>query len=402
MKNLIASINQWCSSIFCTMLTIFLLTGIQQSKAQNGDISIDLVLQPQLTKAQVLSLSNLGINTTGQGAVLFNLVIRNNENAPQNDLYLDIQLHSNKVGLIAELYQESGQPFSLDPMQVVVANNNQLQDGLPGIEESLRFDGGLTQQGEEFVNDLEGSTRLPADIYTVVLGIYQDNNSRNGGNLIANSEQVFGQNITSDTNIDLYLLQPGGEIGSDQSVNTILPVFRWDGPPNVQYRLLVVKDNGQSPEALLQAALSSAPVLENGSMAAGSLLEFEIVDALINKTTFSMPPSGVPDLKPGSGYFWQVYTNQETVDGTQSIPSEIWEFTVASNGGNVAATLSREVENALRTLIGSERLQQVQEDGFQFISIIIEGQTLQGAAALQKLEELSGQLANGDISVVIN
>ncbi|MDX1617754.1 MAG: hypothetical protein R3224_03135, partial [Balneolaceae bacterium] len=202
--------------------------------------------------------------------------------------------------------------------------------------------------------------------------------------------------------VDLYLLQPGGELGSEESINTTLPVFRWDGPPALDYRLIVVEDNGQSPEALIQAALSSSPILNKNRPAGGSLLEFEIVDAIVKNFTFTMPPSGLQDLETGNRYYWQVYTNRETINSTESVPSEIWEFTVTSDRGNVTASLNPQVRNALRNILGNQQFNELRKQGFQFVSITVDGQTLQGVDALQKLQEMSGQLSNGDISIVIN
>jgi hypothetical protein len=198
-------------------------------------------------------------------------------------------------------------------------------------------------------------------------------------------------------------MQPGGEVGSNEQITTTLPVFRWDGPTNTNYRLVVVEDNGQSPETLIQSALGSAPILENGSSGIGSLLDFEIVDARLNNVTFSMPPSGVQNLEAGQKYYWQVFVNRETVNASENIPSEIWEFTVASGepGANTAV-VTTEVENSLHRLLGREQLRRLTEDGYNFNSIEIGGQTYQGAAAVQKLQELSNRIENGDITIVID
>jgi len=396
------TITQICRHLLLLLMAVMLFFLPSQTSAQNGDVSIDLVLKPQLTRAQVLNLSNVGLKGRGQGAPLFDLIIRNNEKTTQEKLYLDVQIRSDKIGLIADLYQVSGQPFSLRPNQVVTGNNNQLRNGLPGVKETISLDGGLTDAGEEFINSLEGSTRLPGDIYTATVSLYQGNNSRNGGVMIAMAEESFGGNLADDTIVDLYLLQPGGELGSEETIKTTLPVFRWDGAPTLDYRLLVVEDNGQSPEALIQAALSSSPIIERNRPAGGSLLEFEIVDAIVKNFTYTLPPSGIQDLEPGKRYYWQVYTNRETVGGTESVPSEIWEFTITSDQENVAAALNQQMRNALRNLLGNQRYNELRRDGFQFVSITLDGQTLQGPDALQKLQELSGELSSGDISIVIN
>ncbi|MDX1639890.1 MAG: hypothetical protein R3281_18160 [Balneolaceae bacterium] len=359
------------------------------------------MLQPELSRAQVLGLSNLGVDRSGQGTPLFNLVLRNNSLEELRDLYFSIEVRSSKVGVIARIDQRSDRPFHLSGGQVVVASNNQIQNGLPGVEESIRFNGGLTETGETFVNDLDGSTNLPADIYTVTLQLYQGNNGPGGGELLASVEQDFGENISPDTNVDLYLLQPGGEPGSGEMAPSTLPVFRWDGPTNSTYRLIVVEDNGQSPETLIQSALGSDPILDQSRSVSGSLLEFEMVDARLNELTFSMPPSSVQSLEDGTTYFWQVFTMRSGVNAAEQTPSEIWEFTTPGAESGATANVSTEVDNSLTRILGSDQLQQLVEDGYNFNSIVIDGQTYSGAAAIKKLQELSNRIQNGEITIVV-
>ena len=388
-----------------SFLAFVLLFGLlaEPSKGQsNGGIQLDLMLQPRLTKAQVLGLSNLGINRTGDGTSLLNLVIRNSSNEPRTQLYLDIRINSNKVGTIANIYQVSGRPFSLEPGQVVVANDDQLKEGLPGVEERVVFNGGLTEQGEAFLNGLSGSTSLPPDIYTVTLSLYQGNNSLSGGELLETAEQTFGENLSEDTSIDLYLMQPGDVLGSNAKITSSLPVFRWDGPTNLGYRLIIVEANGQSPETLIESARGTESTLLEGSAGSGSLLDFEVVDARVSNITFPFPPSGVQDLESGNTYYWQVFTVQESVNATESIPSEIWEFTLAADATDAAsANVSGQMLNALYALLGRDQVERLAEQGFSFDSITIEGQTYRGAAAVQKLQEMSMKAENGEITIVI-
>ncbi len=383
-----------------SFLAFVLFLGIiaRPSPAQSA-VEVDLKLQPQLTTAQVLSLANLGVRRSG--APLLNVIIRNTSNEPQNNLFLEIMINASKVGTIAEIRQV-GRSFSLDPGQVVVANENQLRNGLPGVEESIVFNGGLTEQGEQFVDNLSGSINLPSDLYTVTFNLYQGNNTQGGGDLLETVEETFGENISEDTSVDLYLMQPGNVLGSNAQITSSLPVFRWDGPTNISYRLIIVEANDQSPETLIQSALGTEPTLVSGNLGTGSLLDFEILDAEVENITYPFPPSGVQNLKTGAQYYWQVFAVQESVNDIQSIPSEIWEFTIASEEANTAANVSGQMLNSLNALLGREQVERLTEQGFTFESITIEGQTLQGAAAVQKLQELSVEVENGDITVVLD
>ncbi|MDZ7692509.1 MAG: hypothetical protein U5K69_15475 [Balneolaceae bacterium] len=168
----------------------------------------------------------------------------------------------------------------------------------------------------------------------------------------------------------------------------------------MSYRLIVVEDNGQSPETLIQSALGTSPTLDNGSFAGGTLLDYEIVDARTSDANFTMPPSGVQNLESGQKYYWQVFTNRQGVSTTESIPSEIWEFRLASNETNVAANLNQEVFNSLSNILTPAQLNQLMQQGYNFISITVDGQTYEGASAVQKLLEMSNKIENDEITIV--
>ena len=368
--------------------------------AQNNGIEIDLVLSPRLEKAQVLGLSDLSTQNRS-GAKLFDLVIRNTTSRRQEDLYFTIRFSADKVGLIAEITQVQERPFSLDPFQVVVADNNQLRTNIPGIEEVISLTGGLTGMGEEFFNDLKGATNLPSDEYTLELAVYQNNNSRNGGTRVAETVRTVGGGLVEEIG-DLYLVQPGDVLGSGAVINSTLPVFRWEGPFNIQYRLLVVRADGQnSPEALLQSAASSEPVLVDGRSSGGSLLENEILDARVNNISFSMPPNGVQKLEPGGTYYWQVLALRETISGTSTTSSEIWSFTVSDPGSEITGgALNDQLKSILKQLLGEERYEELERQNFRFVSITIDGQTYEGPSAIQKLIEIQQKRNNGNISII--
>ncbi|MDZ7692510.1 MAG: hypothetical protein U5K69_15480 [Balneolaceae bacterium] len=213
---------------FAALIISLAVQGLYPAQLQaQQDVALDLILQPNLNKAQVLSISNIGIRQSSGGPPLFNIVIGNEGTEPLNNLYLEMQLSSNKYGQIVTFHQRAGYPFSLSPGERVIANSNQLQDGLPGVEEPVRFDGELTQGGENFFNNLANSTTIPPDIYTLQITIHYGNSSRSGGELIASAEATFGENISVDSSVDLYLLQPGGEVRlrrSDQLFPSLLPM----------------------------------------------------------------------------------------------------------------------------------------------------------------------------------
>lgn len=367
------------------------------------DISLDLNIDEQLSNAQVISLTSLGIDRRGRGQQLARLMLRNNENRKVNDLYFNFVVESSQHGQIATGYQSNNRPFSLDANQVVNTNNNMIQDGINQIEEKLYFDSELTSSGEELYNELEGSTRLPNDIYTLNVKITQNQNLEAGGNVVAEATATIGSTPSVEMR-DIYLQTPGGETGEEAIINTSYPEFAWDGgAPNATYRLLVVEDNeSDSPEDLIQSAKSTqAALVESGGSGEGSLLEFENVDALLNRSTFQYPSSGVQSLESGQTYYWQVIAMIRGAGQTEEVSSEIWSFSLESGPGDVGEIQEEQLQTMLEELLGTEQYNQLQDQGYDLQSIIINGQTLEGPAAATRLSNFMEKVRTEEVTVTV-
>ncbi|MDZ7716226.1 MAG: hypothetical protein U5J95_08455 [Balneolaceae bacterium] len=386
----------------CVALLLITAINVNYASAQQAQINLELQVNESLANSQVINLTNI-IASNGSGANLFNIFIENlDTEATAQDLYLNVSLQSDKNGLIADLYQKQGQPFSLDPGQSVFATNNTIENGLPGVEESINFDGGLTTQGEEFVNDLGGSTKLPPDRYVIQIDIYQNANGRNGGVLLATAQAEIGGGIVDEVR-DIFLTSPGDAVGSEAEITNPYPEFRWEGGINTQYRLIVVEANNQDgPETLIQSSVSTEPILENGSPGTGSLLQYEILDVRIQGTSFQMPPSGVQNLEEEKLYYWQVFAELSSSSGTDIRNSEIWGFILKGHGAGLTISSGGELGAALQALMESGELQELQNGGFKLGSIVIDEQTISGPAMLQRLIEFQNKVNNGEITIVNN
>jgi hypothetical protein len=379
---------------------LLILTSTSFSQTTSGSINLELRVSPLISNAQTINLTSLGIDNQGRGNRMFDLIIENNSDFIKENLYLDIVITSSTIGVIAEIYTENHDPFILRPRQVVVGNNNTIQNGLPGVE-NTNLNGRLTPAGEDFINELGGSTRLPDAIYSVTLSIYQGQNRLNGGRRIATvSETVSNQPIQNI--VDFYLIQPGGPLGTREPLNTRLPIFRWDGPQELMYRLIVVEDNGQNPQSLIQSALSTDATLGLGALG-GQLLEFEMIDALVSGTSFQYPPTGTPALREGRRYYWQIFAQIQTTSGIEVRPSEIMEFSVPTTNVTQAQSfisddtieLIREVSPAAATEISGMMI-----DGYQIVSLSIDGKEYTGPALVVFLEKIRDQLRSGEITIV--
>jgi hypothetical protein len=373
------------------------------AQAQSNQVDLDISVAPEVAAAQTLGLTNLGVSRTGAGERLVTIVMRNNEGQDLKDLYFAIDISTGKRGLIVDLDQEQGRPFTLPPT-TIVTDNNSLQDGISGIKESIHFESDpLTSQGEDLINSLEGSTELPQDTYQVTVYIYQGNNGRNGGELMAKKTISLGGRSTGG-GLEIFLLTPGGTLGSDARIQNEYPEFNWDGSSQVDYRLLVVEDNGDgSAESLMQGAQSTEPVIVNDRSGTGSLLSYENVDVIVsNQTNYPFPSSGVQPLRQGKTYFWQVIAQVKTPSGVNQVYSDIWSFKLGgagnANGGAVEIS-SRQMQQLIK-VIGQEEFKRLKEEGYQLQTIQYDGQNFQGSAAGNALVAFLRRLSNNEVKII--
>jgi len=375
---------------------IILVLSMAVVRTVNAQVSMDVEVDEALSNSQSVNIQSL-IANNGKGPTLFRMYLQNNTSEYVNGLYFRFIIESDKIGRIVQIDQVAGQPFSLSPNQQVFATNNNIGDGLPGVEELIQFDGQFSQEGKEFVNRLEGSTYLPADQYRITIEIHKGSA---GGELLASESAEIGMSIVEDTR-DFYLLSPGDVMGSEAVISNSFPNFQWQGTNGVSYRLLVVEAKGNdSPQSLMEGAVSTSPLQVNGSPNGGSLVDYEMLDVIVNQSSFQYPNAGVQSLEPGKQYYWRIIGQLETSSGQQGRESEIWSFKLADNRVTDGQRSNDEVSQSLRKVLG-ERFEQYVEDGYNFQSIIIDGETYQGGQALQKLMELGRQAEQGDISIVI-
>jgi len=364
--------------------------------AQSESITLDLQLSPALENAQVLGLTSLGVDNRGSGPVLVSGSLVNNTSEKLSNLFFEFLIESGKIGTIAQLTQQAAFPFTLDPGQVVFGTNNDIvNEKLPGVEETIKFDGGLTPEGDDFIETLGGSSTLPNDIYTFSISIFQVTNEL-GKQVLATQTIVLGGSddgvVVDDKSIDLK--NPGDIIGAEVNITNPFPQFSWEGDAANTYRLIVVRSNGQdNPESLIENAKSSDPT-NNG----GSLLQFENLDLTTIGNTLQYPSSGVQALIAGQTYFWQVSTTIRTAIEIEEINSEVWTFKLSAPGEESSLSqIDQETFNALIALVGEEQFATLTESGYSFESIEMNNQIVTGATAILLLEEIIRKIEDGEI-----
>lgn len=364
-----------------------------QSDAEK--ITLDLTLSPALENAQVLGLASLGVDNKGTGPVLVSGTLINNTNELLTNLFFEFSIVAAKVGVIAEVTQQAAYPFTLDPGQVVFGDNNDIQnEAIPGIEETMQFDGGLTQAGEDFIENLSGSTTLPSDIYTFSVTISQVTSALGKQVLASQVIELGGSDGVILDERSIFLKTPGDVIGADVNITNPFPQFNWEGDASAEYRVIVVRANGQdSPESLIESAKSTLST-QNG----GSLLQFENLDATVVGNSYQYPSSGAQALVAGQTYYWQVITLIQTAVGTEELTSEVWSFKLAApNEATTLVEIDQETFDILVRLVGEEQYAELTESGYSFEGIEANNQIVTGIAALQLLAEIIQKIEDGDI-----
>lgn len=384
------------NSGFLVMLVWFLTTMV--TFGQSDKVTLEFSLSPVLEQAQVLGLSSLGVDTEGGGPVIISGSLVNNTTERLENLYFEFDIEAASYGVLARIRQQAAYPFSLNPGQVVFATNNDIQnEEIPGISDKMKFDGGLTSTGENFVEDLSGTT-LPNDQYSFAVRIYQvDEGGRRA--LLANETIQLGGNVSEGGVVDeltILLRTPGDLVGAEAAITNPIPQLSWEGDASLTYRVLVVAGNGSdSPESLLESAKSS-----EATDMGGSLLQFEYLDQNVQGNSLQYPTNGVQALVPGQTFYWQVVTSMNTALGTNEVVSEIWEFTLVDPGSESSLVeVDPETVQALVQLIGQDTYNVLLETGYRFENIEIDGQVYTGIVGVQKILELIEKFQNGDVVI---
>ncbi|MEO1021435.1 MAG: hypothetical protein AAFW89_02745 [Bacteroidota bacterium] len=259
----------------------------------------------------------------------------------------------------------------------------------------------MEDAGDLLLEELDGSTILPEDIYTITVSVFQSSDSLGVQLLTSYAENIGGgeTGIISQEE-DVFLRAPGDVVGIETEITNPFPQFSWEGEGGIQYRIIVVAQTGnESPEALLQAALGTPPQQEGGEF-----LPFEHVDVQVLGDTYQYPASGVLPLIAGKTYYWQVYRTVQTAADQETLRSDVWTFSLAAQGSALGGvTLSEEARQSLRRLVGDELFAQLSEQGFVLESIRLEnGSELTSSLLAQFLEDLLVKVDGEEIIIVEN
>jgi hypothetical protein len=374
------------------------LEAFAQNCDLQGAISIDIQLAPILSESQVLGLTALGIDNRGSGPQIFTGIMKNETDEQLNNLYFEFRIEAATIGVIAEIEQQAAYPFSLAPQQLVYGTNNDIDnEKIPGIDDDIRFNGGITVAGEDFIESLGGSTELPNDIYSIYGSVSQVTNEC-GRVILAEETVTVGGSSTGAVldELSITLRTPGAEIGSNFSISNPYPQLSWEGDASVEYRVIVVSgDADQDVQTMINDS-------KEGESTRPLITPYEYLDVSVTGTSLQYPTAGAQALVTGQTYYWQVSTEVASTTGFEEYVSDTWAFTLIdpSDGSAVAAQeIDEETIQALIALIGTEMYTTLSEDGYLFESIELDNQSFSGVVGIQKLAEILSLINDGDIIV---
>lgn len=381
-------------NVVLLLLCMFVFVPNKKLIAQDQLVSLEIDVSDILANSQFIGLTNLGLDSEGRGPILVSGFIQNISDTVVSDLFLEIKVFAAKIGEIVNVTSRPGFPFSLARGQSIYVTNNTLsQDGVPGIKETVKFDGGLTPEGDNFIENLNGSTTLPTDTYSVEVNILQK--QANGQQLIIASAQAeIGGSVPFSESVDFFLRTPGDVTDANVEITNPYPQFSWEGEQGIEYRLIVVKESASdSPESQLQSARSSAPISDGGS-----LLQYESLDVKVVGENYQYPSSGAQPLEPGQTYFWQLSTSIQSGNTSEERTSEIWSFKLsAPETSDAPFIITNETNKAIKTLVGNGRFENLISAGYTVQSFQIDGVTYSGNQGAIILAELLRKIENGDI-----
>ncbi|MEX0660693.1 MAG: hypothetical protein WEA58_09945 [Balneolaceae bacterium] len=374
------------------IIILFFLSGMleMQLLAQSSNISLEVDVEPLLIDAQLIQVGIFSFDSGGRGERFMNMYMQNNSDSTVEGLHLNVSLSSQKAGTILNYQQEASKSFSLRSGQSFFISNNDLaRQRLPGVEEELRFALEWTSSGLNFLNRLQGRRYLPSDEYTISVELFQDSRP------VESSSFTFGGQML-DSEPDLLLFSPGDYVGLDFIINNLYPEFRWDGPRNVTYRVILVEEqHGENPETSIQNAKSTTASRMGGSP---NLLDFEMMDVLVDEPGFQYPMSGVQPLQEEKTYYWQVFSVIETAANQEETASEIWSFRLGSSDESEGFGTDNDDElfRLLEMIVGYETARELQAGNYDLESIDQDGQEFFGEMAKENLLLLIEKVQNGE------
>lgn len=352
----------------------FLLMGIFLGSFSTRVLAqIEMQADLQDNKISEFFINEIYYSDTGTSPLLFKLAINN---ATSKELNISIRL--------TLFFQETGKSKT----KIVYGQTGEFKS-VPGI--SVLTNQQLFSKSDKrrllqlIMNDVIVE-KINKSIYTtgeIPLGTYEFELSA----LDASSNkiiQTYNLLIERTTPIDIQLKSPGGLVNYGDIHDTYLPqpLFIWSSDAT-SFQLKIWKVT--SPNESADDIIKNEPLFVTRT----------------DQTIFQYPISGVPTLKSGNTYYWQVVATGHTLDGVMDVASEVRGFRLQEFAGGDKERFQYQLSVYLKMLIGDEKYQDYFGDSGSLNQFTATGTITRNDSTvnMSALNELINKLITGEIKI---
>ena len=363
-----------------------LIQGILLTLFYSTSNAQDIVIRVTLTNPDLSVFFLNDFNLTGKGSVgtdLFQIEMTSFSSQTETCV-LDMRIVARTQG---ELAFGRTNPFEIEPNeQILITNQNLFSQG----DKFSLEDYSIEQSGEDLINKILETGKLPSDIYDFEFNLTKQTN-------VIGSER-FSIDVTNPTTLDL--ISPGSDANTEeiQHIFSFQPFFRWES--NMEEFQLVIAEKlagiheDMSPEEILSDRVIFNKILKVSSDPA------DVGENVISSTAYQYPAAGAFPLQPGRTYIWQITGIAQSSGAPVELPSEIWAFKIGSLEGGAMSFDQIQILDQLRLLLG-DRYDALFESGGDLFNfkptgvLYLNGQ----AISLDTFRDLLLKFQNGELQI---
>lgn len=304
------------------MFTFFSFILNVNALCQN--ISVELILLPNIQHSQVFFVSDFDLMQLGAGPELFQIIVNNG--GPAKEVFGRFSIVTDNFGM---LLTGKTKPFMLATGATIITNRELFSaNSIYALD-----DYSLEAAASELRSILLRTGKLPSDTYNFTWEIYDSQT----GQLEASATEPLI--ITNPTHLDLIAPGMDASVSSHTILFTTTPMFQWES--NAADFILTVCEKlypDQTPEEVMTGRPRLRLRLKNQT--------FAMYPYSTNPGDIVLP------LEERKTYYWQVKLIVPTSSGAIELGSEIWGFTVANPADIIANIEHMRVLNDLRAILG--------------------------------------------------
>lgn len=379
-----AGINMFKSII----LSLLLVIAMSFEKTVS-DIGLDITIEESFTQDRLEDLLTVVLDRNLNQPV-FQLRIDNSSGETKNNVYLVVEISSDKMGPLITARQDESTYFSLSAGESIRFHNLNMAGQLTAeSQEPLLFDFTITAMGRKVLQNLQTGAVVTDDNYR--LNIRVEMKTGNSINVLAENSAEFETTLNEE---ELTIDPDEAALSSLALVNVkeVGPAFGWKGDGSDLFRLIVVEDNGSGNFGNILSERFNTPHstrnirdIENGV----------VLDVMVKGSEYRLPNNLASFFEQGKRYVWQVQTHKQTVAGGQIVAySERLGF-------EPRYSIEGEIKDLLVNLFGREKTEKFIQEGLLLDRIEIDGVVYSKQDVLSILRDINGKIDENKVRVAI-